>query len=99
VPFWQRWTNRSPGSSDLDRELRDHLELETADQQQAGLSRDEAILCIPENRIPTEAPTWSTEPEAATLTLGDLQVSIEALWDLRRVHDLHLPTKHGEGGG
>jgi hypothetical protein len=57
------------------------------------------IFCIPENGIPTAVPAWMTEPEAAKVAIGEPQVSIEALCELRRVLDLHLPNKDEEGGG
>ena len=37
-----------------------------------------------------------TEPEAANVTVGDPQVSVEALRELRRVLDMHrLKTEEG----
>jgi hypothetical protein len=37
-----------------------------------------------------------TEPEAAKVTVGDPQVSVEALRELRRVLDMHRPHKTKE---
>jgi hypothetical protein len=56
------------------------------------------IFCIPESGIPTAVPAWMTEPEAANITTGKPQVSIEALYELRRVIDLHLSKKPEESG-
>jgi predicted permease len=44
MPFWRRLLRRFRGGidRDLDCELRGHLELEAEEQQEAGLSRDEA---------------------------------------------------------
>ena len=36
-----RWWQRKQREQDLDRELRVHLDLETAEQQQSGLSRED----------------------------------------------------------
>src|SRR5438132_1006907 len=36
------WWSRKEREQDLDRELRDHLELETAEQEEGGLSAEEA---------------------------------------------------------
>ena len=56
------------------------------------------IFCVPDTGIPVGVPAWMTEPEAAKVTLGSPQVSIEALRELRRVLDLHLSRKVEEGG-
>jgi hypothetical protein len=56
------------------------------------------IFCIPESGIPTAVPAWMTEPEAAKVTIGDPQVSVKALCELRRVLDLHISKKAEEGG-
>src|SRR2546425_7028571 len=37
-----RWWQRTQREQDLDRELRSHLDLEAEDQQQSGLSREDA---------------------------------------------------------
>ncbi len=39
---WLPWKRRNVREADLDRELRDHLDLEAEEQQGAGLSREEA---------------------------------------------------------
>ena len=55
------------------------------------------IFCVPDSGIPVGVPAWMTEPEATKVTLGSPQVSIEALRELRRLLDFHLPRKVEEG--
>jgi predicted permease len=40
---WLPWNRRRQREADLERELRDHLELEAEEQQEAGMSSEEAV--------------------------------------------------------
>src|SRR5262249_33899833 len=42
VEFWVAWYRRRAREADLERELRDHLDLEAEEQREAGLSPEEA---------------------------------------------------------
>jgi predicted permease len=42
MKFWRSWMQREAREADLERELRDHLELEAEEQREAGLSPEEA---------------------------------------------------------
>jgi hypothetical protein len=42
MKFWRSWARREAREADLERELRDHLELEAEEQCNAGLSPEEA---------------------------------------------------------
>jgi predicted permease len=42
MKFWRLWYRREAREADLERELRDHLDLEAEEHQEAGLSSEEA---------------------------------------------------------
>jgi putative ABC transport system permease protein len=42
MKFWRSWTRREAREADLERELRDHLDLEAEEQREAGLPPEEA---------------------------------------------------------
>src|SRR5438477_11386456 len=42
MKFWQSWKRREAREADLERELRDHLDLEAEQRREAGLSSEEA---------------------------------------------------------
>jgi putative ABC transport system permease protein len=42
MKFWRSWKRREAREADLERELRDHLDLEAEEQREAGLSSKEA---------------------------------------------------------
>jgi putative ABC transport system permease protein len=42
MKFWRSWKRREAREAELERELRDHLDLEAEEQQEAGLSPEEA---------------------------------------------------------
>jgi hypothetical protein len=44
LKFWRLWIRREAREADLERELRDHLQLEAEEQQAAGLSPREAAF-------------------------------------------------------
>jgi hypothetical protein len=41
MKFWQLWMRREAREAELERELRDHLELEAEEQREAGLTAEE----------------------------------------------------------
>jgi predicted permease len=43
MKFWRSWKRREAREAELERELRDHLDLEAEDQREAGLSPEEAV--------------------------------------------------------
>jgi hypothetical protein len=42
ITSWRPWASRQLRDTDLERELRNHLELEAEEQEKSGLSRKEA---------------------------------------------------------
>jgi putative ABC transport system permease protein len=44
MKFWRSWKRRKDRESDLEREFRDHLELEAEEQREAGVSAEEAAF-------------------------------------------------------
>src|SRR5438876_877013 len=42
MKFWRSWKRREAREAELERELRDHLDLEAEEQREAGLSPEEA---------------------------------------------------------